>query len=122
MSGRIIFKTTNEVFILPFLIIDDNKKADVAPQHFESVWKNLLSCYSGEFALEIENAMQPSSEKILFFPDRTLKPRACFATDNKVEKVFLNQSDIDICEIPKAEEEWKITLNVIPKSKIHRCH
>lgn len=117
MSGRIIFKAANEIFILPFFILTDNKKADIAPQHFEAVWKNLSSCYSGEFALEIENALQPSSEKILFLPDETLQPRACFTAENKVEKVFLNQSDVDICEIPKTDEEWKITLNVIPKGK-----
>ena len=113
MHGRLRFQTLNEPLTLAFYIDSDIKKVDFF--RFDYMWDGLLSMYPDGFALEIENA----PENIIFLPDKYFKPRASFTVDNKIEKVFLSQSDVDICEIPKIEGEWILNVKVLPKGNIN---
>ena len=109
MYGRLRFQTMNEPLTLPFYIDSDVKKVDFF--RFDYIWDGLSSMYPDGFALEIENA----PVNIIFLPDKSLKPRASFTVDNKIEKVFLNQSDVDICEIPEIEDKFMLNMKVLPK-------
>ena len=109
MHGRLRFQTLNEPLNLSFLIRSDIKQGEFL--HLDYIWGELSFMYPDGFALEIENA----PENIIFLPDKSLKPRASFTVDNKIEKVFLNQSDVDICEIPEIEDKFMLNMKVLPK-------
>ncbi len=128
MSLIIHFKSLDsEIFSLTFRIDFYSKEFKTTPEIFELIWNKLFLKDFGNLAVKIENVLGPenrpgSVETIIFLPDKSLKPRVTFTNDGALEKVFLTQYGVDICEIPIIHGVWEIYLSIIPRGKINNLY